>query len=188
MPNPMRHENEGKYRAGRGEDICDHALSRRPPRASCQVRVMLEKKLMIKKPRYARCGGTVTVLPAAGGFLLAFSRGTIWEKLPVCLSRDKNGTGSWEATWLTGRDGSARFLGGTERGRGMGRKQVGKSVGNIYGKTVRNSRENGREHGREHSREIDRQRSRDMAGRRSPEWLGTRSGTRAGDNGRKEES
>ena len=62
----------------------------------------------------------------------------------------------------TGRDGSPRFLGGTGSWNGSG---------------------TGREFGREHSREIGRERSRVMAARCSPEWLGTRSGTQAGDNG-----
>ena len=56
--------------------------------------------------------------PAAGG---------LFEDLPVCLPRYGNGTGRQETIYLTGRDGSARFLGGT--GRDRIEERVGKSVG-----------------------------------------------------------
>ena len=132
MPNPMRHENEGKYRAGRGEDICDHALSRRPPRASCQVRVMLEKKLMIKKPRVraVRRDGNrfargrrifVGVFPwddmgKASRLLIA---GQEWDgKLGSHLV---DGTG-WECT-ISWRDGTGS-RNGSETGREIGRKHT----------------------------------------------------------------
>ena len=106
---------------------------------------------------YARYG-TVPDLPAASGKKLGSSRGTVWEKVPVCLSRDGTGTGRWEAVWLTGRDGSTRFLVGTGRDH-----------------STRTCRVHSREIGREQSREIGREHSRDMVGRRSPEWLGSRS-------------
>ena len=59
-----------------------------------------------------------------------------------------------EATWLTGRDGTAQFLSGT------GRDRIGECVGNIVVQSVENT-----------------------VGKRCPEWLGTRWGTGDGDNG-----
>ena len=103
----------------------------------------------------------VNVLPAAGGGKKRVYRETVWEKVLVCLPRDGNETGRWEATWLTGRDGTTRFLGGTGRD-GIGKRVgniLGKSVGNILGKSVENT-----------------------VGKRCPEWLGTRRGTGAGEN------
>ena len=100
----------------------------------------------------------------------------MWETVPVCLPRDGNGTGRRAAIWLTGRDGSPRFVGEMGEDHGTGREQVGKSVGHIVAVKL----------GREHSQEIGRERSREMAGRCNPEGVGTRSGTRAGDNGSKE--
>ena len=69
----------------------------------------------------------------------------MWEKVPVCLPRVGNGTGTWEALWLTGRVGSTRFLGGTGscNGSGTGRETirkhtvVGKTVGDMLGNIIR---------------------------------------------------
>ena len=66
------------------------------------------------------------VSPSAGGFFWVFPRDGM-GKVPVCFLRDGNGTGRWEATWLTGLDGNTRFLGGTER------DGIGKRVGNLVG-------------------------------------------------------
>ena len=83
---------------------------------------------------YARCRGTgpATFCPSKAEFFFGSFRGTVWEKVSVCSSRDGNGTGRWEATWLTGRGGTTRFLGGT------GRDGIGERVGNIVGKSVGN--------------------------------------------------
>ena len=83
---------------------------------------------------------------------------TVWEKVPVCSQpRDGNGAGRREAIWLTGRDGSTRFLlagrDGTGSWNGSG---AGREIGRVH------CREIGREHsrvgtwssiGREYSRE-----------------------------------
>ena len=65
---------------------------------------------------------------------IGFSRGMVWEKVPVGLPRDGNGTGRYEAIWLTGRDGNTRYIGGAGRG-GIG-ERVGESVGNMVGTIV----------------------------------------------------
>ena len=84
---------------------------------------------------------------------------------------------------MTGRDGSPRFLGGTrscngsgtgreigrEHSREVGREHCRESVGKIVGKTVRKT-----------VGKSVRKHSRDIAGRCSPELLGTLSGTNAG--------
>lgn len=65
------------------------------------------------------------------------SRATVREMVPVCLPRDGNGTGKWKAIRFTRRDGSARFLGGTESwngsviGREIGQESRRESLGNI---------------------------------------------------------
>ena len=109
---------------------------------------------------YARCRGTgpATFCPSKAEFFFGSFRGTVWEKVSVCSSRDGNGTGRWEATWLTGRDRTTRLLGGIWERVG---NLVRKSVGNIVGNLVEN-----------------------MVKKRCREWLGTQWGTGAGDNGR----
>ena len=117
-------------------------------------------------------------------FVLGLPERRYGKRFPFAYRGTGKGTGRRETIWLTGRDGSPRFLGGTgswngsgtgwiigrEHSREIGRENRRASVGNILGKTVgKNSREIVRE-----------QRSRDMAGRYFPEWLGTRSGTNAG--------
>ena len=59
----------------------------------------------------------------------------------VCLPRDGNGAGRWEATWLTGRDCTISWWDGTERdrkhsreiGRECGRETLSGMVGNTMG-------------------------------------------------------
>ena len=58
-------------------------------------------------------------------------RGMVCEKVYVCLPRNGNGTGRWEATWLTRPDGITRFFGGTERD-GIGERVVNKSYISKY--------------------------------------------------------
>jgi len=79
--------------------------------------------------------GMGNVFPATGGKRLGCSRATVWGKVSVCLPRHGNGTRRWEATWLTGRDGTKRSLGATGRHGTRERvgNVVGKSVGNIVG-------------------------------------------------------
>ena len=78
------------------------------------------------------------------------SRATVQENVPVCLPRDGNGTGRREAIWLTGRDGSQRFLGtGSWNGSGRGRE-----IGRVHSREI----------GRKHSREINREHGRESVG------------------------
>ena len=65
-------------------------------------------------------------------------------KVPVCLRRDGNGAGRWDAISLTGWDGATRFLGGTGR--------------NGTGNDSRSGL------GREHSRQSGRERQSGMVG------------------------
>ena len=77
--------------------------------------------------------------------LFGSSQATVWEKVSVDLPRDGNGPGRREAMWLTGRDGTPRFLGGAVRDgmiMGTGREKAGDSVGNTVGKSVGNIVEN----------------------------------------------
>ena len=97
--------------------------------------------------------------------------------IPVCLPRDGNGTARWEAIWVTGRDESPRFLGGTGS---WNRSGTGREIGREHGREIdpehswENGRELSRENGLEHSWKIGRERSRVRAGICNPEWLGTR--------------
>ena len=89
-----------------------------------------------KKSRDTRgAEGTGNCLPAAGGKRKVSSRGTAWEKVSVCLPWNGNWTGRWEATWMTGRDGTTRILDGTGQD-GIG-ERVGKSVESTVGKRRR---------------------------------------------------
>ena len=60
-------------------------------------------------------------------FYFGLPKGQVWEKVSVCLPQDGNGTGRSEAIWLTGWDGSTRFLNGT------GREGIGQRVENRSG-------------------------------------------------------
>ena len=102
--------------------------------------------------------GWQPLAPAAqADFFLSLPERRYGKRFPfVCLPRDGNGTGRREDIWLTERDGSPRYLGGTgqdgtgswngsgtvrETGREHSRESyiVGKTVGNKVGKSVRKS-------------------------------------------------
>ena len=93
-------------------------------------------------------------------------RGAVYENVHVCLPRDGNGTGRWEAIVFYGarRDYTISWWDGTERQTIPVRESVGRAVVNIFGESVGNMVGN-------------------TVGKRSREWLGTRSGTWPVDNG-----
>ena len=81
------------------------------------------------------------------------------EKVPVCLPRDGNGTGTREAIRLTGRDGSPQFLGGKGSWNGSG---TVREIGRLHSREI--SREHNREIGREHCRESVRKQVGNVVG------------------------